>query len=342
MITIGILLGLGICCYENLKQFDGKTGFYYTQDVATRNQQQSFWETASEDAKREIQGLVLFRNETGIEMKNKTLNRIEEGDLIETAGNMYLVTPGVMMKGSYVTDSDRNGCMISRKTAENLFGDLDIIGEKIIIRDKSYMVRGIVDVDKSLCMIQGDDDKSYPFVRVDAPRIPVSVVQQMLSGLLPEDCEWISEGDLYYGLGNIVFFLPIWIIFFIGSARCRKAVAGIRNKGLKLILKITVPIIGFTCMCLLFLLSFQFPDDYIPTAWSDFEFWTELVKQKKEMIVCLFENPVQIADSLMIKSLIGLITIFTLLIVLLLLCCKRFDQCYEHQQKGVHKNRLFG
>lgn len=308
----------------------------------TRNQQKSFWETASEDAKREIQGLVFFRNETGIEMKNETLDRAEEGDLIETAGNMYLVTPGVTMKGSYVTDSDRNGCVISRKTAENLFGDLDIIGEKIMIRDKSYVVRGIVDVEKSLCMIQGGDDKSYPFIRVDAPRIPVSVVQQMLSGLLPEDRAWISEGDLYYGLGNIVFFLPVWIIFFLGSARCRKAVAEIQNKGLNFILKITVAIIGFTCACLLFLLSFQFSDDYIPTAWSDFEFWTELVKQKKEMILGLFENPIQIADSLMIKSLIGLITIFTLLIIFLLLCCKRSDQCYAHRQKGVHKNRLFG
>lgn len=305
---------MGIYCYENLKQFDGQAGFYYSQETVTRMQLKNFWKNASEDSKREIQGLVLFRTETGIEIKNQELNQGETGDLIEAAGNMHLVIPGKLMKGSFVTDSDSHGCVISRKTAENIFGDRDIIGEKVLIGKKNYVIRGIVDMDKSLCMIQGDNEKSYSYIRVDAPRMPMSVVQQMLAGLLAEDCEWISEGNLYYGIGNIFLWLPVWAALFAGVFRYGKAVPRMGNEVFNYILKIMIPISGFAAGCTLLLVSFKFSDDYIPTVWSDFEFWTELVQQKKEMISMLLESPVQIADALMFRSLVGVMVVSALLV----------------------------
>ena len=300
-------MGSGIGSYKNLQQFDGQAGFYEQQETVTRTQLEDFWKSASENTKREIKGLVLYRTEPEIEIENQRLNRSESGELIETAGNMNLVIPGKLMAGSFVTDSDRDGCVMSRKAAEAIFGDRDIIGEKVLIGKKEYIIRGIVDLDKILCMIQGDDEKSYPYIRVEAPKIPLSVVEQILSGLILESCEWVSEGNLYYGIGSILLCLPLWILLFIGLFRYRKIVPKIENKILNYILKTMTPVAGFAGACALFLFSFRFSDDYIPTAWSDFEFWTELIQQKKEMICVLLENPVQTADGIMLSSLMGVI-----------------------------------
>lgn len=307
-------MGIGIRCYENLKQFDGQIGFYYPQEAVTRIQLEDFWKNAPEDTKKEIQGLVLFQTETGIEIENQRLNRSEVGELIETAGNMNLVLPGKLIKGSFVTDSDRNGCVISRKAAEVIFGDWDIIGEDILIGKKNYIVRGIVDIEKILYMVQGDNEKSYPYIRVDTPKIPMSVVQQMLAGLIPGNCERISEGNLYFGVGCVLLSVPLWILLFIGLFRYRKVVTRIRNKVLNYILKIMVPVAGFAGACVLILISFKFSDDYIPTVWSDFEFWTELIQQKRDMFLMLLENPLQIVDGIMFKNLIGVIGVSVVLV----------------------------
>lgn len=300
-------MGIGIRCNENLKQFDGQIGFYYPKETVMRAQLEDFWENAPEDTKKEIEGLVLFRTETGVEIENRRLNRSEEGDLIETAGNMNLVIPGKLMKGSFVTDSDCKGCVISRKTAENLFRNHDIIGEEISIGKKDYAVRGIVNLEKSLCMIQGDYEKSYSYIRAYAPKLPMSVVQQMLTGLIPENNPWISEGNLYYGAGSILLWLPAWTVLFNGLFRYKKAVSGIENKGLKYVLKILARVGGFAGGCMLLTLSFKFSDDYVPTVWSDFEFWSELIQQKKEMIFMLLEYPMQTADVIMLQNLAGVL-----------------------------------
>ena len=311
-------MGIGVRCYENLKQFDGQAGFYYPQETVTREQLNEFWKNASEDARNGLEGVVLYRSEAGITFVNQSLNRKETGELIEAAGNMHLVVPGKLVKGSFVTDSDTKGCVISSKMAENIFGDWDIIGDEVLIGQKNYVIRGIVDMEKSLCLVQGENEKSYPYIRVDAPRIPMSVVQQMLAGLVSENCEWISEGNLYYSAGCVLLCAPLWILLVRGVFRYRKAAQRLRNKTLGYILKMLVPIAGFAGGCALILVSFKFSDDYIPTVWSDFEFWTELIQQKREMIFLLLENPIQIADTIMFQNLFGMVVVSILFLLIIM------------------------
>lgn len=227
----------------------------------TRKQLESFWENASDDEKK-IQELVLFREESGIEIKNQALNRVETGKMIETAGDMSLITPGKLMKGSYVLSSDTAGCVISQKTAEMLFGDRNVLGKIVSIGERDYIIRGIVDLDIIFCMVQGNENTIYANIRVDAPKLSLSAVQQTLSGLLPKTADGFPKRNLYYGIGRAFSLLPAW----------------------------------------------KFSDDYIPTAWSDFSFWTELFRQKSDMLFTLLEKPLHIADIIMLKNFVGAIT----------------------------------
>ena len=44
--------------YVRLANTEGQSGFYYPEKILTREQIIGFWEHASDDAKREIRGMV--------------------------------------------------------------------------------------------------------------------------------------------------------------------------------------------------------------------------------------------------------------------------------------------
>lgn len=226
---------------------------------------------------------------------------------------MQLITPGRLSFGSFVTDSDSYGCVISSKTAEDLFGSRECVGESLEMEGKKYIVRGVLKGKEKLCMVQGEEGKAYPYIRVYAPGIPVSYVRQLLAGLLPElaaeqgnDSKdtWVSEGDLYLGIGRVIAGIPVWTALILVLFRCRrilKKIKGIRGEIARMVLLAA----GFTGVCGILLLTVRFSDDYIPTAWSDFEFWTELFASKTGEIHRLLEESLLIADQGMIFNLAG-------------------------------------
>lgn len=310
MAFLGCAIGAAVGFYVRLAQTEGQSGFYYPEKILTREQVMGFWENASDDAKREIQDITLFQESKGKILKYKDLNREIKVKLVETAGNMNLATPDRLMAGAYVTDSDLKGCVISKKTADALFGSYEVTGEQVALGKKTYIVRGIVDTDGQLCMIQGEKGRAYSCIRIEAPGIPLSVVRQRLAGILEEEKGWVSECDLYLGIGRILLYLPLWINLFIALSRIGKV--------LPEMFRFAVPVMGFAGICAILLLSLHFSDDYVPSAWSDFEFWAQLVSEKKQAFLSLLNHPLYYADSRMLGSLAGILaaTIFVCWIVL--------------------------
>lgn len=313
---MGLLILLSACTlaaelyfYTGLNSMQGQNGFYYTEDILTREQIESFWENASDDAKREIRDITLFREKKGKILKNEDLGRDSKVKLVEMAGNMNLITPGRLTAGAYVTDSDKKGCVISKKTADTLFGTCEATGEQVSLGKNSYIVRGIVDMNGQLCMIQGKTGVQYCCVRVEAPGIPLSVVRQRLSGILLQEKGWLSECGLYLGLGRILVYLPLWILLFLTISRLRRRIPDM--------FRFTLPIAGFAGICGILLLSLRFSDDYVPSAWSDFAFWTQLFTEKSDDFLSLMNHSLYYADALMLGSMAKILTSTVILCALL-------------------------
>lgn len=313
------MLGTGIRLYHELEGYQGQNGFYYTGDTFTREQLDTFWKNALESSKEKIEDVVLFKRTKGKKIENPDLNRHVKGELVEAAGNMHLIVPGRLMSGSFVTDSDVKGCVISKKTAETLFGAWEVTGETLYLESKPYIIRGIVNMDSQLCMIQGDEKTSYSFIRTASPGLPVSALKQMLAGLLPGESTWISEADLYLGIGRIFLWIPAWVVWAAGILLCRKGIRmldtvwdGWKYKSIALqALKTVLPVAAFAGICGLLLASLRFSDDYIPTAWSDFSFWTGLLQDKWGNFLKLVKSPLQFADAAMLGDLAGVICFST-------------------------------
>lgn len=316
LILAGCILGLGIRFYGTLKTFSGLSGFYYKEEVITREQVQKFWKDVSPEAEREIQDIVLFRKKSKKKISNPNLSRSVKGEVLEAAGNMNLIMPGTLMMGSFVSDSDDRGCVISKKTAEKLFSSYEVLGGVIYLGKEGYYIRGILDVNYEFCMIQGTRGTTYPSLRVDAPRLPLSVVEQQLAGILPSDYGRVSEGDLYKGIGGLFFWIPGWVLFFLMAFYCRMEIRSLKLKNWEYrwqktsidLLKYGLPVMVFAGICGLLLVSLDFTDDYIPAAWSDFSFWTDLFKGKWGDILRLIKGQLSFFDRKMLGNLAGVMT----------------------------------
>lgn len=315
----GCMLGTGIRLYRELEWYQGQTGFYYTKNTLTREQLDAFWENALDSSRGKVEDVVLFKRTKGKKIEKPDLNRSVKAELVEAAGNMHLIVPGRLMSGSFVTDSDRKGCVISKKTADTLFGSYEVTGETIFLDGQPYMIRGIVDLNSQLCMIQGTEKTAYPFMRTAAPGLPVSAVQQMFTGILPRETGWMAEGDLYLGIAGLFLWMPAWVVLSAGIFLCRRGIRRLemvwtewKYKDIALqALKTVLPVAAFAGICGLLLVSLHFTDDYIPTSWSDFSFWTQLVQDKWGDFLRLVKNPLQIADAAMLGHLAGVACSFT-------------------------------
>lgn len=301
---------LSFWSYHNLSELAGQVGFYYTDEPMTRGQLETFWGNASEKEKKEIQDIVLYRIEEKYMLSNCDLNRTTEAELVELAGNMQLAAGDCLLQGNFVAASDRKGCVLSKETAYQLFGTVKPIGETIWILQAEeerihkvpYEVRGVLNREDSLCMIQSNRD-SYPYIRVKAKGVPLSLVKQRLAGLLPGETSWYSESDFYIGIGCFIVSLPLWVLLYQFIRWGRQYTGTMKTSVWREVWKCGLVIVGIVLAFGIVKMSIRFSEDYIPTAWSDFEFWGELFRQKIEMIRILIKKEWHWADGDMFRNL---------------------------------------
>ena len=307
--------GSALYFYMNLKLSAGQSGFYYDEEWGKRQQLESFWEKAEEDTKKKIQEIALYRMEKNVQFYNPDLNRSVEGDLTEIAGGMQLIIGNALYNGNVVSAEGSKGCVISREMAYRLFGTVHALGETLCmtrtIGEKQeravYIVRGILNTKDSVCMIQGEKEQMYPYVRVSAKNIPLSVVKQKLAGFYPGETKWYWESDFYISIGRLFLCQPLWMLFPMAVAFGKKYVTKIEHPLRKEVMKVVLMVtIAFGVYGIL-VISLNFSEDYIPTAWSDFEFFTELFRQKTDMILQILRNPWHLADMHMMGNLMGVI-----------------------------------
>ena len=313
--AICFLVGGALWFYGNLSKQQGTYGFYYEEACITRQQLDSFWDKKEEGLHEKLQDITLYRTEKDVEYRNIDFNRSLEGEEIEVAGNMGLLAGEMLCEGSFASSYDGDGCVISKELSYQLFGTIHGIGEEIFLSQKeadteeaaSYIVRGILDTRDILCIVQGDDKSVYPYARVKATDIPLSVVKQELMSVLPQEASWYFEGDFYRGVGRVFLCLPLWsmlfrLLFFIRrKMEQKKSLRGYP------IFQMVFPFVWIVGMAGLLFLSLSFSDDYIPTAWSDFEFFSTLLQEKAKMVFLLLKNEWQLPDIGSLYSLLGVI-----------------------------------
>ena len=68
------------------------------------------------------------------------LGKQVQTSVYELCGSSEYVLP----EAPVLSADDPNGCLVAKDTAWNLYGSTDIIGQRVVVNNKSYIVRGIV------------------------------------------------------------------------------------------------------------------------------------------------------------------------------------------------------
>ena len=186
---------------------------------------------------------------------------------------------------------DTEGCLLDRTTAQELFGTSKAVGNTLNYQNRILTVRGILEGDAPILLLQALPEDS------DMSRVSLSIP----SGTAPH--KFLTEFVNRHGLSGQWSSLRFWSE--LAHAGTLLAPAVLLLSALFSLLKTTftalefpLPFLACLLLCGLswFLLlwlcefSFQLPEDFIPTKWSDFEFWSRLWKSKGDELVLLLTS----------------------------------------------------
>ena len=203
----------------------------------------------------------------------------EQVHLYEILGNSENLLPMTLVDGTYLSSDDRYGCILEEKIAYRLFGTVHAAGSKVIVEDKTYVVRGVVKVDDTVMIIPASE--ASLFLNLELFYNDVELGNNLAADFLLQNGlnneHTILEGGFYSKLIIIFTLFPAWffLIFaakeYLGTLYIIMKQKKIKKMGL-LYLFFGFAFIGG----LVWFTEFRFyiPERLIPNQWSNLEFWS--------------------------------------------------------------------
>ena len=294
---------------ESMRQEIEKGWEKYSQDAAEMEIGQT---DAQQKGNRSelLPEFCIWGQKDGVLIVNQDLERNVQADEILLCGNPELVFEDCRM----LDREDTDGCLVDEKTAWELFGSVDVAGQKITCDGKDYTIRGIIPGNKQIFAILADTGQTKPAAGMESdtgtePEAGVEPKKNVLNritlakptGKTVQELysEWNNRYDvsaklmdleLLQGVSGLCMLLvPITVCLCIGwelYRQFRKQEHQLRKAGIAVLA--VMFLIGF---CMFLKHQVQIPDEYIPTRWSDFSFWSTLWKEKNEALRLLAQMP---------------------------------------------------
>lgn len=209
--------------------------------------------------------------------KSKNTPTTKECVLLECAGDGSLVFPQKFMRGSYPNPLDNKGCAISSGLADILFGSTNVIGLSIKVAETDFIIRGIWDESESVALVQRDPSKEIGFTNVELMLTDQKDGRETALDFTRKNrIEPISivNGPGISMITSFVSNFPLYILGFLLIARIIIQIW--RKKELKT--RFCFVLLFLLAVFLLFGWGAKIPDYLIPTKWSDFSYWSRLLK----------------------------------------------------------------
>lgn len=175
-------------------------------------------------------------------------------------------------------------CVLGRDDAYALFGSTDIKGLKVNYNGKQYEVAGVTDEMNSAFIIEGRGELRSCFNRMNI--VPVDSEERMM---IKQEIESVFSPGSYMENALISWILGMLLALIINVVIIYAAMTFIkikRDRFVKIIIVISAVIL---CIASILILV-NYPRDMIPSSWSDFGFWSEILDTKKENVMTFMES----------------------------------------------------
>lgn len=288
-ILIAALWGYGLIRVCGLEPFRGQVFMYYEEkkgvkseviEDAVERETEKMGQTAAQpeqEAPAVFPDITAWSVGTEVEVGNRELGRKEKADCIAVYGSKEVAAYGRLESGAYGYRTDKDGCVISRGLAMELFGSVSIAGKRVWCGDKAYVVRGVTDESDYVILIPAaGDDVMRHMVFSSGNGSPAKIeAERFLYKYGIDRGRTLVDGSLFFSVSGLCVILPLW------AATARIGLHLRRKKGRRerLCLMGAAALLFLAGIYLVWRLKLEVPADFIPSRWSDFDFWTRKSKE---------------------------------------------------------------
>lgn len=269
--------GMALANFWENRQGNHEFTFYYDSPVLTGKEMKLFIQ------ERDEEGLpsVAAWKETEKESFTGNTDLVRQGSFLEVRGEMKTLFSRQLIQGNFPWQEDYQGCVISRRLSQELFGTDRGIGNAIQVRGENYLVRGILKGEENLLAVWAEENQEMENFRLsyDSDLEPVSQAEEFLYQMTGAEPDRTFEGNLYGALTRFLLFLPILTGSFLVGVCSFRIARKQREKRKKLLWYLLAGIFW-----LLFLWglgrSIRLSSDYFPSMWSELSFYPQLIEEK--------------------------------------------------------------
>jgi len=199
----------------------------------------------------------------------------------------------MMIAGAYPARSDESGCAVSTGLAFSLWGSTNVIEMPVKVEGKQFYVRGIFEEEEPRLFLQAQAESEELLSNMQLTFAGSGTrdraKQYLSSAGFPEGR--ILDLTLFAWVLGIIFRLPAIILAFGILGRVIRH--GKRVWRYSILLAIYLLLAFGILAGLWFCIDLpKIPSDFIPTMWSDFEFWGNLFEEQgKNMVSWMAAGP---------------------------------------------------
>lgn len=259
---------LSVYTERNIEREKGHISIRFTKEALGAERLKQIYEK-----EKEIPQMTLWRQVENAKISYPELKRNVMVKSVEIWGDANAVYPDCLSAGSALQKGDVLGCMLSEKAAYEVFGNTDVLGKKIFYEEKSYTIRGILKIEDPV-FLRENEKADFSYIEVSGKAGGgVEKIRGVLSakGVLLEEGA-VIEADIFRGLLRFLRLIPVGVLICLFYRKIKNEYY--ENRIVLWAVRIGVAIL----FVVLFWNSWCFSEDFIPSRWSDFEFFGDLLE----------------------------------------------------------------
>lgn len=230
-----------------------------------------------------------FRQRDNQIVINNDLQRSFNTNVIYVYGNLegFIKTPVLF-------EDDIDGCLIDEDTSYELFGSKDVVGKKIDINERTVIVRGIQKESKNTIIIRELDTSKERFDGISLKVPDKETLEEKNQGNAREYINYFImkynlnnlfvSSSIYGTIANLGMILFIIIIILYSLESIFKNMNKYKNKPVLKSIIILGSVIYIWILKSIAFISFKIPLEVIPSKWSNFERWSEIIDEYQKEI----------------------------------------------------------
>lgn len=292
LLLLFLLWGYGVIAAWSTGDYRGQVFMYYREDDAPvqeelarlvsreageeygpGREQESGQTGKTDDGKERYPDITAWTLTEDVLVQNRELGRKKQAEYMSVYGSRDMAAFRRLVDGTYGLRTDREGCVISRGLAMELFGSVAVSGKQVWCRDQAYVVRGVTDDSGYIILVLAGKEERMRCLLISCGK--------------DSSGEAEAERTLFrYGIGSgyvcvdgsffsavsclAVLSAPVLVLGCLCREMLRRGIGKRRRLGLA-VLAVFLLFLG---IILIWKLDFKIPGSLIPGKWSDFDFWS--------------------------------------------------------------------